>query len=50
MDDKSEVSKNIQKLHYFLKGVYSKPSSKYIVGPDFFFELETSNFGYLLIF
>ena len=33
------------------KGVFSKPSGKYILVPDFcFFELETSNFGYLLIF
>ena len=34
-----------------LKGVSSKPSGNLIVVPNFyFFELETSNFGYLLIF
>ena len=35
-----------------LKGVFSKPSGKRIVAPFFFlfFELETSDFGYLLIF
>ena len=34
------------------KGVFSKPSGKRIVATFFllFFELETSNFGYLLIF
>ena len=31
------------------KGVFSKPSGNRIVA-QFFFELETSNFGYLLIF
>ena len=34
-----------------LKGVFSKPSGKRIVSPNlWFFELETSNFGYLHIF
>ena len=31
----------------YVKGVFSKPSGKCIVVPNFFFfELETSNFGY----
>ena len=38
-------------LYFTLKGVSSKPSGKMIVVPNFcFFELEMSNFGYLLIF
>ena len=37
--------------NFILKGVFSKPSGDCIVAPNFlFFELETSNFGYLLIF
>jgi hypothetical protein len=34
-----------------MKIVFSKPSDKLIVSPNlYFFEVETSNFGYLLIF
>ena len=37
--------------YFWLKGVSSKPSGKHIVAPIFlFFEFDTSNFGYLLVF
>ena len=37
------------KIDVIKKGVFSKPSGNYILGPNLF-ELETSNFGYLLIY
>ena len=39
-----------RKPRFLRKGVSSKPSGKLIVAPIYFLELETSNFGYLLIF